>query len=73
MNARLLVALEVGASLEALGAVGAEVGPLPRVGVQVFPQMGRLLEPAHNHKMYRYVCVRYVLQKNQRTYYQSIK
>jgi len=45
VHAGLLVALQVRAGLETLGAVGAEVGPLPRVGVQVLPQVGRLFEP----------------------------
>ncbi len=45
MDAGLLVALQVRAGLEPLGAVGAEVRPLARVRVQVLPQVGRLFEP----------------------------
>ncbi len=45
MDAGLLVALQVRAGLEPLGAVGTEVRPLARVRVQVLPQVGRLFEP----------------------------
>ena len=51
MDAGLLVSLQVGAGLEALRAEGAEVGPLPRVGVQVLPQVGGLFKPeGRTHK-----------------------
>ncbi len=45
VDAGLLVALQVRAGLEPLGAVGAEVRPLARVRIQVLPQVGRLFEP----------------------------
>ncbi len=53
MDAGLLVALQVRAGLEPLGAVGAEVRPLARVRVQVLPQVGRLFEPWWEHNRYK--------------------